>query len=262
MRGTAQQIVKDVDEARAELKRAILYLPEETRTNADAMRQVVADQINALSALAEVVRSQSSGLDLSGPGVQIAHSPSPRENGNGNGAGKSEGATSIAAKAKAAVADQMEAEPIVVRDIPRLEFPPISRPGAAPAGKGEQRTLGKDMERLVNKLNAAARDLSEAIDGKLQDDLERKYSGGDRGVYTHQLFTVVGRKLEKLIASRYESERMMRGRVDNYVRLFERLLDIASNGPNGEQLVESCLASEAGKLYIMLAQASGRIPNE
>ena len=49
MRITAQQVVKDVDSARNELKRAILELPEETRSNADAMRRVVADQINALT---------------------------------------------------------------------------------------------------------------------------------------------------------------------------------------------------------------------
>ena len=86
MRITAQQVVKDIDAARNELKRAILDLPEETRTNADAMRRVVSDQINALNALADVVKRQTGTLDISGPGVSLSRSyrdPSP---------GKAEGA--------------------------------------------------------------------------------------------------------------------------------------------------------------------------
>src|SRR5665213_2020167 len=67
MRITAQQVVKDIDVARGELKRAVIDLPEETRSNADAMRRVVADQIGALNALADVVRKQSGSLDYSTP---------------------------------------------------------------------------------------------------------------------------------------------------------------------------------------------------
>jgi hypothetical protein len=69
MRLTAQQVVKDIDSARGELKRALLELPEETRSNADAMRRVVADQINALAVLADAVKRQTGALDLSGPGA-------------------------------------------------------------------------------------------------------------------------------------------------------------------------------------------------
>jgi len=82
MRVTAQQVVKDIEFARNELKRAIFDLPDETRANADAMRKVVADQIAALNALADVVKRQSGALDLSGPGIYM---PSGR---GGSGSGK------------------------------------------------------------------------------------------------------------------------------------------------------------------------------
>ena len=72
MRATAQQVAKDIDFARNELRRTILDLPDETRNNADAMRQVVSDQITALNALADVVKRQTGLLDISGPGVSIA----------------------------------------------------------------------------------------------------------------------------------------------------------------------------------------------
>jgi hypothetical protein len=60
-------VVKDIDNARSDLKRAIVDLPEETKTNADAMRKVVADQIAALNALADVVKRQTGASDFSGP---------------------------------------------------------------------------------------------------------------------------------------------------------------------------------------------------
>ena len=68
MRLTAQQVVKDIDAARGDLLRALTELPEETRSNADAMRRVVADQIGALAALADVVKRQAGTLDVSVPG--------------------------------------------------------------------------------------------------------------------------------------------------------------------------------------------------
>jgi uncharacterized protein YukE len=74
MRMTAQQVVKDIDLARADLKRAIVDLPEETKTNADAMRKVVADQIAALNTLADVVKRQTGTSDFSGPAFSSSRS--------------------------------------------------------------------------------------------------------------------------------------------------------------------------------------------
>jgi sirohydrochlorin ferrochelatase len=80
MRLTAQQVVKDIDLARGDLMRALTELPEETRSNADAMRRVVADQIGALSALADVVKRQAGTQDASGPGATTGRGKSPTKN--------------------------------------------------------------------------------------------------------------------------------------------------------------------------------------
>ena len=55
-------------------------------------------------------------------------------------------------------------------------------------------------------------------------------------------------------------DRLIRAKVDAYVRLFERLLDMMNGSNRGEALVEACLASESGRIYVMLAEAAGRIP--
>ena len=254
MRITAQQVVKDIDSARNELKRAVIDLPEETRSNADAMRRVVADQIAALNALADVVKRQSGTVDLSGPGIALSRSyrdPSP---------GKAEGATVVASpsetvSAPTKIRERSEttetAQPSLRERLLASQTPPAPQPAV---------NLTREMEGLVDKLNAAARDLIEAVDGSLPRDLERKYDGGERGIYTRRLYDGRGKRLQRQIVDQYASERRVRSRVDAYVRLFERLLDMMSNANRGEALVEACLASEQGRIYVMLAEAAGRIP--
>ena len=258
MRITAQQVVKDIDGARAELKRAILDLPEETRSNADAMRRVVADQIAALNSLADVVKRQSGSLDFSGPGYLT---------GGRSGPGKSEGAPFSAPHHGTVSAQETATERLAsdddtpsprrarsFADLARSSTPMATRraePAAAPA---------RDIEQMTVKLHAAARDLVEAIDGTLPRDLEKRYGDGDRSVYTHRLFEGRGKKMQKLITSRYDEERLLRGRVDAYVRLFERLLDQLADVPRGTEMVEASLSSESGLIYMMLAESAGRIP--
>lgn len=119
--------------------------------------------------------------------------------------------------------------------------------------------LSREAETLIRKLNSAARDIVEAIDGDLPRDLEKRFTAGEGNVYTIRLIEDRARRLPKLIERRYKAERLVRGRVDAYVRLFERLLDTFAETPQGDQLVDASLASESGKLYLLLAQASGRI---
>lgn len=90
-------------------------------------------------------------------------------------------------------------------------------------------------------------------------ELEKRFTAGEDDVYTHHLLENRGTRLPRIVERRYKSERLMRGRVDAYMRLFERLLDAFAETPQGDQLVDASLASESGKLYLLLAQASGRI---
>lgn len=260
MRITAQQVVKDIDTARAELKRAVIDMPEETRVNADNMRRVVADQISALNALAEVVRKQSGGLDYSGPGYVSPRSP------GGSGVGKSEGASFIAPVTGTMSAPKAAME----RNIParaveqsaaarRITEMPAARPNPSAQAIG---ALAKEVDAYTQKLHVSARDLVEAIEGSLPRDLEKRFAGSDKSVYTQRLYESRSRKLVKGIESRYAEERLLRGRVQAYNRLFEKLLDTLSESKGGEAIMEQVLGSEQGRIYVMLAEAAGRMPSQ
>jgi hypothetical protein len=122
------------------------------------------------------------------------------------------------------------------------------------------RDVTEEMENLAAKLNDAARDFVEAIDGKLDPAREQRFAAGESHVYIQQLRAIPPRRLSQTMQERYGTDRQLRGRADAYVRLFERLLDTVSAGPNGDKVAEALLAADSGKLYVILAQASGRIP--
>ena len=255
MRMTAQQVVKDIDNARSDLKRAIVDLPEETRTNADAMRRVVADQIAALNTLADVVKRQTGVTDFSGPGF------SPQRSARDTSPGKPEGA--------ALPAPQSGTSGALKKAMERLEskgastswredaMESLNRPQSKKAQ--DNKGVPREVESLTQELNGTARDIVGVLEDGLPADLEKRFSKNERHVYTQRLYEARGRRLQKTIATRYESDRSVRNQVDAYVRQFERLLDAVSEAPQGNQMVEACLMSESGKIYVMLAEACGRI---
>ena len=237
MRITAQQVVKDIDAARDDLKRAVVDLPEETRTNADAMRRVVADQIGALNALAEVVRKQTGSLDFSGPGFMSARTTS--------------------------VATQARAEPTYTAPArQQAAAPALARAEAPSPASNKLAGLARDVETFTVKLNVSARDVVEAIDGQLPRDLEKRYAASDKGVYTTRLYETRSRKLIKTLETRYAEERLLRSRIQAYNRLFEKLLDTISESNGGDAVMEEVLASEQGRIYVMLAEVAGRLPSQ
>lgn len=253
MRITAQQVVKDIDGARSDIKRAILELPEETKTNADAMRRVVADQIAALNTLADVVKRQTGTTDFSGPSFSSSRStrePSP---------GKSEGATFLAPQTGTSSALKKTMERFETRN-----SSPATREAGQPrktpaVDTADSKGISREIENLTQKLNVAARDLFEVLDDGLPAALEKRFNKNEKDVYTQRLYEERGKRLQKTISTRYETDRVVRTRVDSYIRLFERLLDTVAEAPQGNKMVEGCLVSEPGKIYVMLAEACGRI---
>ena len=97
------------------------------------------------------------------------------------------------------------------------------------------------------------------MDSELPRDLERRFASGEGEVYTHHLLENRVARLPHIVERRYKAEREVRARIDAYIRLFERLLDTFAEAPKGDQMVDASLASKSGKLYLLLAQASGRI---
>ncbi len=262
MRITAQQVVKDIDSARGELKRAVIDLPEETRNNADAMRKVVADQIAALNALSDVVRRQSGTLDFSGPGYIAPRGSAP---GKSEGASFSAPTSGTTSTPKAQIERNNGVEGTMAQIAASVKA--LSGSSAAkPRARREEAVAdpmtaqaAREIAAATTKLHAASREVVEALDDGLPRDLEKRYNGSDPGVYTQRLHDNRGKRALAVLANRYRQERLLRSRVTGYIRQFEKLLDSLTEMPNGASTVDAVLASQSGEVYIALAEAAGRL---
>jgi hypothetical protein len=212
---------------------------------------------------------------MSGPGIYV-----PPEAG-GRSPGKTRGTASIAASQQPSGAQKSERRVAASEETsaPARETgsvrsflgdllssdadTPVAREKPAQKSKkaaaSSEGSTSRATETLVAKLNAATRDIYQVLHDDLPKELEASFRKGNAQAYTHDLFQNRGRKLMDLTHKAYRDDKQARTRIDGFIRLFERLLDTVATSDAGEELVDQCLGSETGKVYLMLAEAAGRV---
>ncbi len=132
-------------------------------------------------------------------------------------------------------------------------------PVPSPARPREPVDLHREALHVVEKLQALAIDMDRALGDDAPPDLWRRYLAGERGVYARRLSTLIGREGADKIPRRYAEDADFRLHADRYMAEFEGLLDEASARDRDQILVETFLTSQVGKLYLLLAAATGRL---
>jgi hypothetical protein len=311
MRDTTTKIQKELDETRDHIKRGVLELPEETRQNADAMRRVVSDQIQALGALSEIITRHGKTLDLSSPALGEprnieARSVEPVAAAVGDDSGGwSGGEAPRPAQARArAPANGGKREPRPApapsrADAPAAKStarPAVSRSSAAAPADGEdergwvsdllrrasqddeasaepvanQNGVVADAELLTDDgdskpapatggaLNLLAADIAKAIDHDASAELWARHKRGESNLFTRRLYTLQGQQTFDEIKRKYQRDKDFRSAVDRYIADFEKLLAEVNRNSKDQSAGNSYLTSDTGKVYTMLAHASGR----
>ena len=141
------------------------------------------------------------------------------------------------------------------RDPAPAEAAPARRAGRnEPAGETDRSPL-----HVVESLNSLSVDLARALDHEAPAELWERYRRGERGVFTRRLYTLRGQRTFDEIAQKYRSDREFRDTVDRYVDDFEQLIESVSRNDRDNMLTQTYLTSDTGKVYLMLAHASGRL---
>jgi hypothetical protein len=259
VREVAQEVQGSLEQTRIELKRGVLELPHETRESAEAMRRVVADQLKALSELNEIVsrhardievvepaRAEQAGARYAGQEVQRAAAPRgepiefrrPRQ------------------------AEQRRAPP---REVPARERDEGDRGGwltdllvRSKGDEEEERGNGSSLQ-AIESLDSLSVDIARMIDHDAAVELWERHQRGERNVFTRRLYTAQGQKTFDEIRRRYRKSDDFRETVDRYIDEFERLLEQVSRDDRGQVLSKTYLTSDTGKVYTLLAHASGRL---
>ena len=123
----------------------------------------------------------------------------------------------------------------------------------------DQQGFVRQMGLLIEALNSGAIDIAKIFSNEPTDTAWAAYLKGDRGVFTRRAVHLLEAGEARAIAARYGDDPEFRDQVNRYVHDFEtmlrRVLAVREGGPMGVTL----LSSDAGKLYVLLAQAIERL---
>lgn len=253
--GTAREAGNALHSAVNDLDARIARMPQEAAASAASLTHVLQEQVAALAAIADIVVRHARVLDRSTPQPQAqAYAAQP-----GN----------ITQMPIAAPPPRPEPTTAETQSARRWGIPEL----LAAAGRGAERTetrpqtlpgtdegeFQRSSLQIVETLQALAIDLDRALEQSPPPDLWQRYQSGERNVFTRRLYNISGRQLYDRIAVKYRGEAEFHENVDRFVDLFERLLAAAASRDRDNILVETYLTSDTGKVYLMLAQASGRL---
>jgi hypothetical protein len=276
MKQMAAEMQQELETTRAELRRGVFELPQETAESAAQMRRVIVDQIEALAELNRIVARHGRTLDTAEP---VRREPEPAYAGGGGRAPARPMRGDITATPQTAVRGDITGAPPRRPEQPPLnpaqnagsgrnggwlsdllsrasreESPPIAPPSPREAARGEERPPREG----IDSLDSLAVDVARMIDHEAAAELWERYNLGERGLFTRRLYTAQGQKAFDEIRRKYRADPEFRQTVEQYINEFERLLEDVSRGDRGAAVVRNYLTSDTGKVYTMLAHAAGR----
>jgi len=143
---------------------------------------------------------------------------------------------------------------------PEGETYPATTAGPGPAPEFLQRqTEQAQVQAQQNGSVLRLHDLANAIDHRTAAEVWQRYRRGERSMLDRQLYTSEGRTAFDEISQRYARNGDFRATVDRYMGDFERLLKDAEAKDSDGRLLQNYLTSETGRVYLILAHASGRL---
>jgi len=279
MKQMAAEMQRELETTRAELRRGILELPQETAESAAQMRRVIVDQIEALAELNRIVARHGRSLDAAEPLRREAEPLFAAGGGRGQArpiradiaAPSTQGPTRDITGAPARRSTPPNLSPVpggkdenAVRNggwlsdlltrASRDDSPPIAPPASREPPHGED----SPQRDSVDSIDSLSVDIARMIDHEAAAELWDRYKRGERGVFTRRLYTQSGQKAFEEIRNKYRSDPEFRQTVEHYIHEFERLLDDVSRGDRGPAVARNYLIADTGKVYTMLAHAAGR----
>jgi hypothetical protein len=107
-------------------------------------------------------------------------------------------------------------------------------------------------------LNLVAADIAKAIDHDAAVELWERQKRGESNLFTRRLYTLQGQQTFDEIRRKYQRDGEFKTAVDRYIADFEKLLAEVGRNSKDRNATNGYLISDTGKVYTMLAHASGR----
>ena len=118
----------------------------------------------------------------------------------------------------------------------------------------------KTARHIVEDLHSTSIDLTRLLSAEIPDADWKRYTRGERGIFTRAMLRGRQSNLVAQIADKVKLDDDMRRYTMRYIDYFERLLK-ESQAVDPENLLHSTfMTGDVGKLYLLLCRAVGRDP--
>ncbi len=200
-------------------------LPAATRESAEAMRMALNEQLRALEQLSALAsRERRDVAPPIPPEVQLPPPPS----------------------LTAAYAAQMQGTGPIAADSPERWSLGDLLARASRDEDGKERTPVIDLQNIAR-----------ALDPATAAAIWSRFRAGQRGIMVRSIYTAEGRVTFDEVSERYGRDTDFRRTADRFLADYERLMrDVEQKNPRA---VHDHLVSDAGRVYLFLAHASGRL---
>jgi hypothetical protein len=131
--------------------------------------------------------------------------------------------------------------------------------GAESLDSHRQSAEGKSSPEGGGSMFFDMKDIAAAIDQNMVAEVWQRYNRGDQNFISRDLYTRQGQSTFDQVKRRYEGDGTFSTIVERYLSDFERLLKDASKADPKGRTVQNHLMSETGRIYLLLAHASGRM---
>lgn len=112
---------------------------------------------------------------------------------------------------------------------------------------------------ITEALNSSSIDIAKAFDNEVSDTQWARYLRGDRGIFTRRAVRLLDRRESRAVVEIYGEDAEFRETVNRFIHDFEAMLREVLSTRDGNALAVTLLSSDAGKLYVALAQSIDRL---
>ena len=107
-------------------------------------------------------------------------------------------------------------------------------------------------EKMFEKLHEQSMDLTRAAGAEIPDVIWKKYHGGDKTIFSKWLAKMLGAADKKRVKDMLKSDTVFRSQATQFVRSFDKILSMAKQTDNPDNVSATLIKTEPGQIYIAL----------
>jgi len=123
----------------------------------------------------------------------------------------------------------------------------------------QQETFLRGATYMIEALQSLSVEITKALDQPVPEAIWRRFHAGERSVFIRHLLQAQERQATVTIKKKFEDDLIFRSHAQSYLDQFENLLAQARTCDHLDVLGTTFVTADVGKLYLILANAVGRL---